>query len=528
LAFVEDNTPGESDVKVVAEYRYRLDVNATDHRNGMPTSGYYTRDVDSKFVWDPLTGMSNCPDDSNGTISVRFRNGKCSTQVSMAQVGHYRLQLIDEEWTRHDHDPGLLRHHTLAPQNFRSDPFEDCIMNSGSVESETTTPIPAVTVGCEIRSQHTNADLPMTYSDLNFTFIPDHFTFDTLELTSQPRGDNTPWIYMSDLDINTTMSAELNATLTARGTLEGPLSNYRHQCAAEAVDVTLDFNITNEPAGVPFEHRLETRDGVLGSATDANTTASIGSTQFGENGDTNGSASFTLYYNFKKPLNNYVNVADVNFTRLDANATYTAGAHAYGRNDFLPSSYDPTDDSYSGDINESRYFYYARIVARDNLGVLEPSVPRNESGTTHGVRLYVDVYCEDNGTIICADLPGMADSPELYGTLYRASESNSWDSSRDGKIHDINNTTGVGTIAPNTDITFDSEAKSGVVTVTYTDYSHRPVTVMGLIEPDPWLEYKDNNFTIRFIRDIFHWKGEGEVGHVIDIPNAGKSNRTGW
>jgi hypothetical protein len=521
----------------LAARNYADDGNAT-HYSRYFGSAYPDRNATLIFS---ISG-GDCADDANLTLdpfiffeSGAIQGGRNYVKLSGPNAGNYRLNLVDTNWT--EVDQRAYEHQT----KFNGVKHDDCNASN-----------PAYTgpgkPGCWISSgvKDGGSGRGDRY-DLNVTFHPDRFSIDGFAFRTRPRGDSTPWLYMSDLDYvpaytaanGYDMSVEANGTVTARGADDGVLSNYRKDCAAQDTDLLLDYNETLPPApSIEFQYRLLTRDlAVPAPAVKADRPATLPAALFGENGDANGSASFTFYFNYEKPISaQRINVADINFSVLDVNGSDNDLAWGYGSGsaDHRPLG--------SRDINESRYFYFAQIIAKDSLGVLDPAVPRDETGSTHALNLYVDVFCENNLTagLDCSSLPGIGSSPvDADPALYRAARGSSWDSARDGKIYLIkrNDTTpsGHASIAPNTNILFNSEASSPQIIVSYLVAStFRDENVTGLVAPDPWLLYDANRsdgrpgFTILFTRELFFWKGEGEMGHVIDIPRAGKNSRTGW
>ena len=548
---IADNT-NPNDLPLIARYPYPMILEARNYSDTGRAKEYYGTFSDSYTDHNATLTFTlpsnNCADDSNYTIAAfnffdgdayqtNSATGTLSPYINLTgpNAGTYSLNLTDSSWTLVDQE--TYRYQTQFNDNGTIKHHPDCDLNNPTLTGTSK-------AGCYISSNVASSGSGRSdYYDLNLSFHPDHFLFDNLVLKVEPRNDTTTsWLYMSDLNRSTAMAVTLEGNVSARGADNTTLSNFIDQCAANPVD--LNMNLIQTPTdlrsdannSVPFQHRFETLN-VSGNPflpTDANATETLGSALFGQNGDSNGSASFKFYYNFKKPLQEYVNVADVNFTSMDANGTTADQAWGYNSSSHLPNG--------AKDINITRHFYFAQIVAKDSDGVLDSLTPRDESGSTHPLNLYVEIYCEDNasGWPGCTTLDGVG-TLDAGTNLFRASKVNTWMPSRDGQVisidrTDSNDTAGThATITPNNAITFNNDASSPQITVAYTAASNfRPETAIGVVNPDPWLLFDQNysdgkpRFRIRFINELFYWKGEGEVGHVIDIPSAGKNNRLGW
>jgi len=536
---IADNT-NPNDLPLIARYPYPMTLEARNYSDTSRAKEYYGTFSDSYTDHNATLTFTlpsnNCADDSNYTITAfNFFDGNAyQTNSATGTLSPY-INLTDSSWTLVDQE--TYRYQTQFNDNGTIKHHPDCDLNNPTLTGTGK-------AGCYISSNVASSGSGRSnYYDLNLSFHPDHFLFDSLVLKAEPRDDTTTsWLYMSDLNRSTAMAVTLDGNVSARGADNTILNNFIDQCAANPVD--LNMNLIQIPAdlrsdannSVPFQHRFETLN-VSGNPflpTDANATETLGSALFGQNGDSNGSASFKFYYNFKKPLQEYVNVADVNFTSMDANGTTADQAWGYNSSTHLPNG--------AKDINITRHFYFAQIVAKDSDGVMDSLTPRDESGSTHPLNLYVEIYCEDNtsGWPGCTTLDGVG-TLDAGTNLYRASKVNTWIPSKDGQVisidrTDSNDTAGNhATITPNNAITFNNDASSPQITVAYTAASNfRPETAIGVVNPDPWLLFDQNysdgkpRFRIRFINELFYWKGEGKVGHVIDIPSAGKNNRLGW
>ena len=542
----KNDTHPNNDRALSAGYPYAMDLMSVKDDDTVSV-GYYTNVYkaadpltaipakrDGSIALEEFTTPGSCAEDSNRSLGITFNNGLASIQLKNENAGQYRIELWDSNWTFVDrayHNPHkTLFNSTCAGSS--SALCNDCVLGSTS-DTENGNGKVGCSFGSRIDSGSGN------YTDLNLSFRPYKFSLNGLSLHTQPQDSRT-WIYMSDLNRSKIMAVTLEGNITALGADNSVLSNYTGKCAANDVNLHMDTNSTpatildKSNATVPLQQTLYEYTSAANSRnysaiTNADQNLTLSKWNF-RSGDHNGSANVTLLLNLKKPINKPVNVADINFTI----------SHIYGVNDL---SYANQIANYRPDGNKTigvdKYFYFAEIIAKDTDGILDSTTTRDEPGSTHPLNLYVEIYCEDNasGWPGCTRLDGVG-TLDAATNLYRASKVNTWVPSKDGQVNSIDRNDTIGThasITPNSTITFYTDASSPQIIVKYNAASSsRPKTVVGVISPDPWLLYDrirsdgKPSFRIRFINNLFHWKGEGEVGHVIDIPNAGKNNRLGW
>ena len=128
-------SPAGTTTNIAAGYQYNLEVAATNFLDNTPSTGY-TKSIStigadtSAYVWEPRTGVTlgACNDDVNKTTSMSFVDGVVDTNTSVDQVGDYRLTITDTTWTRVDHDPLFMTHHTGS--YFLNANTPDCVVGS--------------------------------------------------------------------------------------------------------------------------------------------------------------------------------------------------------------------------------------------------------------------------------------------------------------------------------------------------------------------------------------------------------------
>ncbi len=236
-SFIAGNTPAPTDLNLVSGYSYRIDINATDHRDNGPTPGYYVWDVNTSLIWSPGTHtVSGCNDDANLSYTVYMRNGKASRQIQATNVGRYALHIRDELWTIVDSNSSFMQHH----QNTYFRRGLDCLANSNAVQRSN---IFNTLNGCFIETNHTNPDTHTTLTDFNTTFYPYRFDLSTLTFGARPGDDTTTptFVYRHTLDPTSddNMSYNIYGTFSAVGFNANPLSNFVDNCYAEDVNLTL-------------------------------------------------------------------------------------------------------------------------------------------------------------------------------------------------------------------------------------------------------------------------------------------------
>lgn len=244
--FMMNNAPSPANKNMASGYRYYMEVNATNHLDDASSLDYNTTEnVD--FVWNST--QTGCNDDTNKSISFSFANGLADGNVSVNQVGEYRLSIIDTAWAAVDSNTSLMTHHTGS--YFMGG--TDCTADSAVSSAVKTSGIgsSAVLNGCNISTNHTNSVAGVTYTDSDVTFHPYKFDMSTITfgVGAQPQEINATsgpdFVYMSDMSRTDSMNMSVRATgtISARGENNSTLSNFVDNCYA--VNTNLSMNTYN-------------------------------------------------------------------------------------------------------------------------------------------------------------------------------------------------------------------------------------------------------------------------------------------
>ncbi len=254
---VDDNGVTITNVaNLVAGYNYRFDVNATSNADDFAVRGYIQsfsgNSVNSKstMVWAPpgTQDVTNCNDVTDDNISIVLFHGK-NVYNNIAQVGNvnqigiYKFQISDSNWTAVDWYPGLTTHH--AANGFETS--SDCLVNDNIVDN-------VQRQGCDINSTHLNNRTNVQYTDLDLEFFPHSFNVASLSAGS-PMVDTlgNGFVYINTLDvllypdgIDENMSYNIQGTFSARGWASTPgqgtlVTNFVDKCYASNVDMNLTF-----------------------------------------------------------------------------------------------------------------------------------------------------------------------------------------------------------------------------------------------------------------------------------------------
>lgn len=536
LNIATNNNLAMTDANLSAGYSYRLDGNATLYNSDSFATGYYgifnniSSDLISRFNFNmPLSVTCNNTD--NTDIGIVIHNGRIQysttgTDINFTsnnlyahpEVGNYLYHIEDNNWTIVDQ----------ARYPFKTFPgTQECTDSTSSISADGNSKS-----GCQISSTLTTTG--STYTDLALRFNPYRFAFAGLRVRSNtnPIDNNVTYYYMNDLNNTTTatlqntMAAKVDGNITAQALGGLTTTNFVAGCAAtdlfinmERVMFPAEQNITSN-LGIGFPVGFQQR---FISAVDNNTTESVDDniSYSSRNFTANGTGQINLYYNFERPVfPEYANVIDVNFTTLHA-ASPNATATAHLNSNFIP------DENGTGDLNTSRYFYYAQggVIASNN-----PLITYDSFTQTF---IRVAVYCEDYDILRTCTSFGLPnaniDQPIVGGgDWYRMVQHNGLVNG-DGMVNTLSTVTAAANISLTNNIFLDNNGSSPIINITYPLNATRPIDIRINIGADPWLTFAPD-FTARFLSRGFRWKGEGNTAHVIDDRNTSQigSGRTNW
>jgi len=235
---------------VVAGYNYRFDVNATNHANDMATNRYiqhFSPGDDSthwvKMRWFPGSNVvTGCNDVDDKNISINIFNGSTVNNYTresfldkVDQIGQYRFEIFDSNWTAADWDTNQMQHHTQSPYAGFFNGGTDCATGSSTVPSSAS----SATVGCDISSVHTNVDTGTSYVFLDAVYYPYTFNTDGLIFSNGPSGASN-FVYINDPGENDkNMSYNVQGTFYAAGYTDENVTNFVDNCYADDVNMSL-------------------------------------------------------------------------------------------------------------------------------------------------------------------------------------------------------------------------------------------------------------------------------------------------
>ena len=551
---------------VVAGYNYRFDINATNHANDVATKRYiqnFPPGDNSKWVkmnWFPDGHtVSGCNDVDDKNISINIFNGSTinyATDTSFLdkvdQIGKYRFEVFDSNWTSADWDPNQMLHHTgsFAPYYIGG---ADCTTGSSDVLSSADSGYN----GCNISSVHTNVDTGVNYIFLDAQFYPYTFNVNSLSAFAGPAGaDNFVYINSPGAD-DQNMSYNIQGTFYAVGFDDGNVSNFVDNCYADDVNMSLyqqflhpepntsndhvttptpfltydliDYNITN-PADVirPREQNTFTFANDDSTALPLLPLVIVQDAQYFRK-DMVGAITMDLGYNFNRSFNIPLNPRLMQMD--DFNITYAispADIHVNLETDYKIFGNKPLDQNVSffyGRAKPGQFFYE---------DIIDPAV-----NTPVSVVAYCDLgftECQNRGI-----MAAFAQTNELEWWLSADHRT----VNEDGDIQ-----LGIGSITEGAGSPVVTTTTAPLVTIsdmTATDASVQvqrganptlPMTVnIDFVTPptDAWMIYNEDNnsipspfYRVRFIGQS-DWAGHGDTGFVVDGNVSIKKNkRLGW
>ncbi|MDA3909294.1 MAG: hypothetical protein PF437_09395 [Sulfurimonas sp.] len=387
-------------INIAADYKYNLEINATNHLNNISSQGYTksfnasTPNDTSEYTWEPRTitttnANSFCNDDTNKPVDIRFLNGSVEINSSVNQVGEYRLNIADTTWTAVDSDATYMSHHTGL--YFLSG--LDCIPGSTTQNVNSS-----ILNGCNINSTHTNNEASLVYNDYDITFHPYKFNINseiTMGLTNRDINATDPFssfVYMSDISTvaDENMSVHLNSTIIPQGYNGSSLSNYVTGCYAKPIDVNVS---KTAPRNTALTYRYVIRDlnttGNISASIPNITTqdANITTTNAFFSKAMNGVLNSVTNLNFHRNQNVVANPEDINFTAI----TVTDPRNSFNA-DLL------TNKTADGNVtlNQAVTHYFGRTAARKTRVICDTFPCSSGTNDEPDVLIYYEAYCYGN------------------------------------------------------------------------------------------------------------------------------------
>ena len=546
LLAISDNgvtTPDTSRIDIAAGYKYRLEVNATNHMNNTASAGYNVHlnsltGTSSGYKWAPKPGQitTGCNDTSDKMFTIKVKNGRSDLNTTIYQVGDYSLVLNDTVWTTIDSVEQA--HHTADPVHFQLG--SDCVLNSAVVAKESQ--FDHLT-GCEISSNHTNQDTNVTYMDINVTYNP--YQFNITNSVKLGKGNivppvaTKPFIYMANLTDDENVSVHLNTKVDAVAKNNpSPLSNFVKDCFAKPLNLKIGKTATTNPvlSYSYLVHNLDNNNSII-NAQDMNGTIAAGQLTdipsfataaafFQKN--LNGSMRLLTNLNYDRDINVTTNPEDITFTTISAddNATiFTA--------DLNTSSYAEGNVS----VNQRVLHYYGRTIAPTITVICNTQPCRTGLSATNNNNIqelisYV-IYC-NGGAATCNNTILPVGSTQV-GTISWWANTNhdrnttGWlPTSTDGDIGAISE---VITNSHTTEISRAINTNKYEIEVVLENNGTLPYDAKMQMQSSKWLlndpvdnTITANEFLIKFV-GVGGWSGKYETNTTTKTNFSGSTNR---
>ncbi|CAA6820253.1 MAG: Alkaline phosphatase (EC [uncultured Sulfurovum sp.] len=490
-----DNIPPESiDKALAAGEGYYMDIKGKlydDIESEIPT--YTNSNIELGVVFNNTSGTCNDENDYNQTLPVS--SGSAYTvSFKNNQVGIYTLSALDEEWTKVDQEAG------------------DCDIGKSTVSAETDGTTKS---GCNIGSEVTFND-NNTYENDIITFHPHHFD---VNVSAGTKPENLEFVYMHSIeDTDSTMSAQIDANVTALSKSDTKLSNFTHECMAK--DVQYSVNISTDPSSLldtfSLEHYIYVNVENTGDKIENNVSSefTLSKDKFAQ--DENGTAPITLNYNIDRSSAAAMNPVAVTFNALNVSSEDAK---------YNTSVSDITEPTGSSTQPDTKTFLYARLRASQKL--YEGNRDLNPNNPIVTTPLAMDIYCEDTSAPtnnLCVEMNGTIVQP-LYGIRTSLTGDYWWlatasaTSNEEGNVTldnvNENNIAVPDNITDRTDVLDRDNAINLNVTVDCPDPNK--ITEIRLIDPSsPWIIFdNDPLYSVR-CSGSGDWAGEGDERSVVD------------
>ncbi|MFZ2891242.1 hypothetical protein, partial [Sulfuricurvum sp.] len=460
-------------INLASGYLYSTEVNATNHIDSFPPTDYNTSSAMFSWRWTPGTvNVSGCNDTSDKNTTLTFSAGMTDTNISVAQVGNYQLDVIDSSWTAVDRSPSG---HTSPYYVTTAD--ADCVVGSNATSAVKISDIgsnPSIN-GCNIGSDHTNSVEGVTYYDNNATFHP--YTIDISTMAFSKGTTPTPitsgsnaFVYTSDLSRDDSMNMSLRASgnIKALSYSNTVLSNFVADCYAKDLNLTLHSsnNLTLDNGTYQIRFMDYNSSGSLiydSNATNVTTTnLSIPLFQISDGNftkDTNGSLSTLSRINYDHNHTRPTNPITAQLHHLSIQCSTPSECQMYA--DGISSH--EANSTASMDMNIT--YAYGRVIPRD---------VRVFGSSSFTANAWYEVY----------------NASSLLGTTLQPSRNTSlWYINAEHNVSNDGNAS-VSVILPSLNLLSTSNS-AGVET--YTFAGTNPVySGIAHINTDPWLWYGAN------------------------------------
>ncbi len=547
-----------SPTTLVAGYKYRFDVNATDYISEIGVTGYQQtfndQESDSStasatLVWaDSSKTLVECNEVSDQNISISLWQGtnvpvpgdtdSNATLDKVSQVGLYQFELRDHNWTEADWNIAYTAHHN--GDGFNATP--DCALDDNSVifYDENSIPSASSQNGCLISSaNHTNPNLGHTYNSLSLQFYPYQFAL-SFNTSTHPSGDKG-FVYINTLDdakytngVDENISFNIQGSFTAQGFDAIRVSNFVGGCYAIDTAMNLHYTYLSD---IPSDTSNLTYDLIDYNSTDESII-----TRTKEQNTVTGSLlrdiknEFTITQNtghFAKDMQGSITMdLGFNFDRDNTKALNPRRITFHDLNISMPTidlSVNLIDDHTAFStllIDRNISFFYASVqpakLFYDDI-----------TDTTVVTPISVLIYC-DLGFTEC-QLRGL---DTLNGQTSDFNWWKSWNHDNitedDGKIVIESALTGI--LSP-TPVTISTKGENNSIVISNVGLTLPTTVDINLVTDttkanftDRWLIFNPSDpfYRVRFINSAT-WAGFGDTGHVVGgNSNTKKGKRLEW
>ena len=549
-----------SPVNLVAGYLYRYDLTATSYTDTAPVRGYY-RTFDNASNGLGRSGMTlvnkaviesggKCNDIDDKDVKFTLYNGTTlnfftnrSQLGSIDQVGLYKFDMNDTEWTAVDWNQSEMAHHNQS--GFDNSVIDCAGIFDNSVPSEGK---PGCMTSNELGS----------YQALLARFYPYRFNTSLTISTPMKQGTTRGIVYFNTLDNSKNypfgfkdtedenMSYNIAGDFWAVSKRGTPMSNFVNGCFAQDVNMELKHRyvsavpLSPEPQSFTYDLLDRNATGAIFPREENTFTTSYSPGAFTkvtvvQKGDKafekgmQGRISMDLGYNFARQFNQPRNPRHIEFSDFNITlASQPSPLYVDTRSDYEVA----TNTKLSGSEGNVT-FTYARASSSQ---AFYDNVTANSIKTP----ISVEVYC-DLGYAACQTLGIDTVNGQTGDAFWWRSTSHDNVGAQDGNII-LTTTHASATVSSPVLIPSGSKGVDSTVTVSYTGAA-KPATVNIDLGTNPttgsytdrWLIYNSTAnsipspfYGVRFI-GIGGWTGSGQTGNVVgDNINKKRSKRLEW
>ncbi|MBL1243629.1 MAG: hypothetical protein COA39_004415 [Sulfurimonas sp.] len=539
LKIIDNLSSTSKATDLAAGYIYNMEINATNYINTTGSNGYtklygtFNSEDFTQYIWSPSTALTTCNDESNTTLSYRIANGSINLDLpTFTQVGRYKFNIIDTSWTTVDNNPLYMKHHkqtdtngiNLFRLNIDGSITQDCVLNSSLTQTELYSSLN----GCDISSEHDNADTGINVSDMFVTFHP--YKFDLSNINSsiglnQASLAANSFIYTSDLNVDENMSYHLNGSIIAQGENNQTLSNFVDGCYAKPLNITISKSNISLPTAYQYRlHIYDENTTEIGTSLKADLNNSIAPipiavTSFPK--ALNGSANTRLNLNYNRDVTQTINPEEITFISYDVNCTTLSGCT------FNANLVNNKTTQGSKDLNSSialKHYYGRSHASKQRYQITTDAEQKNAN-------IYYEVFCyaTDSGGVDCNKtlLPSTKRTDDIrwYVNPFH-------NVSNDGNVSSVIQKGETGTATDIVDASSLVNANPTTLNLSYDaseGYTYR--TTME-INSSSWLIYNQddsnatkNQFSVEFNKLNSDWSGRKETTTTTKHPGTAIINR---